>query len=155
MAVMTYDNLVHRGAEHMILAKIVTGIKTDAGEIKWLLYDTCLETTTADNIPGGLKSIAHTEDGMTVVTEIYPMIAGRDSMAWEGGAIVRIHCEGAHGLEVRFGCGDMSFMHFSPNEKIPVKRLTVKTVMQSWKTGMRSSHRKTGQSFCMPKALTG
>ncbi|MHB1153871.1 MAG: hypothetical protein ACYCWE_17115 [Eubacteriales bacterium] len=118
MAVMTYDNLVHRGAEHMILAKIVTGIKDNVGKIKWLLYDTCLETTTADNIPGGLKSSAHTEDGLTVVTEIYPMIAGRDSMAWEGGAVVRIRCKGAHGLAVKFGCGDMSFMHFSPNEKM-------------------------------------
>jgi hypothetical protein len=55
---------------------------------------------------------------MTVVTEIYPMIAGRQSMAWEGGAIVRIHCKGARGLSVRFGCGDISFMHFSPNEKM-------------------------------------
>lgn len=118
MAVMTYDNLVHRGAEHLILAKIVTGIITGSGEAKWLLYDTCNETTSADNIPGGLRSTARTDDGTCVVTEIYPMIAGRESVAWEGGAVVRIRAEGACGLAVKFGCGDISFMHFSPNEKM-------------------------------------
>lgn len=148
MAVMTYDNLVHRGAEHMILAKIVTGIRNAEGEISWLLYDTCLENTTADNIPGGLKSTAYLENGMTVVTEIYPMIAGREKMLWEGGAIVKIKCDSARGLAVKFGCGDMSFMHFSPNEKIAGAKIDCENGTARLDKGFAVITQKTVRSFC-------
>ena len=114
MAVMTYDNIAHRGAEHFILAKFVVGI--GIAEPVWLTYNECDDKSTADNIRGGLKSIAYTNDGIKVITEIYPLMVGRDNMEWEGAALIKVKCEAETNVWLKFGNGNISFMHFSPNK---------------------------------------
>ena len=112
MALMTYDNRVGRGAEHLVLCKLVVGIGNERSR-EWLTYEACTDETTADNIPGGLHSRAVTESGHTVFADIFPAaLPERD--AYRGAAIVHIRSD-APGLSVRFGCGGIAFMHHSPN----------------------------------------
>ncbi|MCQ2428872.1 MAG: hypothetical protein MJ192_00940 [Clostridia bacterium] len=112
MALMTYDNRVGRGAEHLVLCKLVVGIGTgDARE--WLTYEACTDETTADNIPGGLHSRTVTESGHTVFADIFPA-ALPEQDRYRGAAVVHLHSD-APGLCVRFGCGNIAFMHHSPN----------------------------------------
>lgn len=112
-AVMTYDHTCHRGAEQLLLSKFVVGIGRETP--MWLTYTECDDRTTADNIVGGLRSIAYTEDGTCITTELYPLMAGRDTMAWEGAALLKIKCDGDTGIWLKFGSGNIAFMHFSPN----------------------------------------
>lgn len=53
MALMTYDDEHHQGDHHVLLCKMVVGIGEDK---KILSYESCDESTTADNVPGGLIS---------------------------------------------------------------------------------------------------
>ncbi len=111
-ALMTYDDEVHRGAEQLLLCKLVFGAGTP---VKILDYETCGEETTADNIRGGLMSRAVCEDN-NVITEICPLILPEKKRT-RGGAVVHIRSE-KPGVFVRFGCGNVAFMHFSPNENM-------------------------------------
>ena len=109
-ALMTYDDEVHRGAEQLLLCKLVFG----AGDpVKILDYESCDEKTTADNVRGGLLSRAVCGNG-NVTVGIYPLILPEKKQT-RGGAAVVIKSE-KPGIFVRFGCGNIAFMHFSPNE---------------------------------------
>ena len=111
-ALMTYDDEVHRGAEQLLLCKLVFG----AGDpVKILDYESCDEKTTADNVRGGLVSRAICGDN-NVTVGIYPLILPEDKQT-RGGAAVVIKSE-KPGIFVRFGCGNVAFMHFSPNENM-------------------------------------
>lgn len=112
MALMTYDNRAGRGAEHLVLTKLVVGI--GQGEARQLLtYETCTDPSTADNVPGGLQSRTVTADGHQVTCEIYPAILPEED-GYFGAAAVHIVSD-APGIFVRFGCGNIAFMHDSPN----------------------------------------
>ncbi len=111
MALMTYDNRIGRGADHLVLAKFVVGI---GPERKMLTYESCDDSTTADNIPGGLESKALTLEGERVCCHLYPAILPEQD-AYRGAAILHIESD-IPGIFVRFGCGGIGFMHFSPNE---------------------------------------
>lgn len=69
MALMTYDDEHHQGDHHVLLCKMVVGIGEDK---KILSYESCDESTTADNVPGGLISRA-VMDGHNVTCELYPI----------------------------------------------------------------------------------
>ena len=112
MALMTYDNGTGRGAEHLVLAKLVGGIGQGTAR-QMLTYETCADETTADNVPGGLRSLTVTEDGHKVTCEIYPAVHP-DEDGYFGAAAVHIVSD-APGVFVRFGCGNIAFMHTSPN----------------------------------------
>lgn len=113
MALMTYDNIVHRGSEHVVLAKLVVGVGNESPT--WLTWEACTAETTADNVPGGLVSRTVLADGGSLTAELYPLMAGRAPDAWEGGAVLRISCERETGLWLKFGGGKIAFMHYSPN----------------------------------------
>lgn len=109
-ALMTYDDEVHRGAEQLLLCKLVFGADDP---VKILDYESCDEKTTADNVRGGLVSRAICGDN-NVNVGIYPLILPEDKRT-RGGAAVVIKSDNP-GIFVRFGCGNVAFMHFSPNE---------------------------------------
>lgn len=112
MALMTYDNRVGRGAEHLLLCKLVVGIG-QGNSREWLTYEACTDETTADNIPGGLRSRTVTESGHKLTVDIIPAaLPERDG--YFGAAVVHIASD-APGLSIRFGCGNIAFMHHSPN----------------------------------------
>ena len=110
MALMTYDNRVGRGGEHLLLTKLVVGIGQDR---RILSYEFCDETTTCDNVPGGLESRTVTVEGTRVTATIYPLLLDEEE-DYRGGAIVHIQSE-IPGIFLRFGCGNIAFMHHSPN----------------------------------------
>ncbi len=110
MALMTYDNRTGRGSEHLLLTKLVVGIGSDR---RILSYEFCDETTTCDNVPGGLESHAVTVEGTRVTTSIYPLLL-QEEEGYRGGAMVCIQSE-KPGIFLRFGCGNIAFMHHSPN----------------------------------------
>ncbi len=116
-ALMTYDDEVHRGAEQLLLCKLVFGAGTPPVILD---YGSCDEKTTADNIRGGLMSRAVCGDN-SVTVEIYPLILPEKKQT-RGGAAVVIKSE-KPGIFVRFGCGNIAFMHFSPNEHMRGERI--------------------------------
>ena len=115
-ALMTYDNTQARGAEHVLLAKFVMGIGEK--EPQWLTYQECTEETTADNIPGGLRGDVKPVAGQPFQVFWYPMLSDGRSPVWEGGAILHIHSETSQKFWLKFGNGNIAFMHFSPNENM-------------------------------------
>lgn len=110
MALMTYDDEHHQGDHHVLLCKMVVGIGEDK---KILSYESCDESTTADNVPGGLISRA-VMDGHNVTCELYPIRLPEEDRL-RGGAVLHIISE-IPGIFLRFGSGGLAFMHFSPNE---------------------------------------
>lgn len=112
MALMTYDDEHHQGDHHVLLCKMVVGIGEDK---KILSYESCDESTTADNVPGGLISRA-VMDGHNVTCELYPIRLPEEDRL-RGGAVLHIISE-IPGIFLRFGSGGLAFMHFSPNEHI-------------------------------------
>ena len=110
MALMTYDDEHHQGAHHVLLCKMVVGV---GEERRILSYESCDESTTADNIPGGLLSRA-VMDGKNITCELYPIMLPEEDRL-RGGAILHIVSE-IPGIFLRFGNGGLAFMHFSPNE---------------------------------------
>lgn len=114
MAYMTFDSNEHRGANHLILAKFVVGVGEE--HPVWLTYDECDDSTTCYNVPGGLFGTCHTKDGMKVETGIYPLLVGRDTEKAEGACLIKIKCHGDKKAWLKFGNGNISFMHFSPNK---------------------------------------
>lgn len=121
MAVMTYDHTQHQGANQVFLAKFIVGIEKD-GQVTWLGYEACDEGGKSDNIPGGLKGV-YTAGGHTITAEIYPQMVGRDTLGWEGGAIIRVACPTADKIWFKFGVSDMAFMHFSPNQLMTATKI--------------------------------
>lgn len=113
MAAMTYDNRTARGAEHLVLVKFVLGI---GEEKKILSYQYCTEETTANNVPGGLESKAVTLDGHTVQTGIYPVILPEEDL-YRGAFVIHVKSD-MPGVFLRFGCGNVAFMHHSPNAAV-------------------------------------
>ena len=63
MALMTYDNRAGRGAEHVVLTKLVVGIGMGMSR-QILTYETCTDSTTADNVPGGYGAGLSPRTGM-------------------------------------------------------------------------------------------
>lgn len=112
-AVMTYDNRQTRGSEHVLLTKFVIGI----GEYEpvWLTYQKCTDETTADNIPGGLLSKVKTIYNDTFQVSWYPLIM-EETENWEGAAVMHIHSDTPRKFWLKFGNGNIAFMHFSPNK---------------------------------------
>lgn len=108
-AVMTYDSVNHRGAEHLILCKLVCG---DADG--WFTFDSCGEETRCENVKGGLCSLARTPRG-DVKLGLYPLMLDEALDGWTGGAVLTFEAE-EPGLHVKLGAGGISFMHFSPNK---------------------------------------
>lgn len=108
MAVMAYDNEVHQYANHLLLAKFVIGLDGEYMEL-----EKCVQGS-ADNITGGLKGHC-LFNGEQVRAEIYPLMLDREQFAWEGGAVIFIETDSSKQLSLRFGNGDMAFMHLSPN----------------------------------------
>ncbi|MBO7406700.1 MAG: hypothetical protein J6V14_03635 [Clostridia bacterium] len=108
-ALMTYDDEVHRGAEQLNLCKLVFGTGSPP---ELLTYESCDESTACDNIRGGLLSRARC-GGAEVTVAIYPLILPHEKKT-RGGAVVHIRSS-RPGIFVRFGCGNIAFMHFSPN----------------------------------------
>lgn len=117
MALMTYDDEHHQGAHHVLLCKMVVGIGEDK---KILTYESCDESTTADNIPGGLLSRA-VMDGHAVTCELYPLLLSEEDRL-RGGAVLHIVSK-TPGIFLRFGGGGLAFMHFSPNEHMRGQRI--------------------------------
>lgn len=116
MALMTYDSDVHRGAEHLILTKFVVGVGKD--NPVWLTYDACDDRTTCDNVPGGLLSNTYTQDGNHIRIGIYPLLIGRNTTDVEGAAVITLESETDTDFWLKFGNGNFSFMHYSPNKDI-------------------------------------
>ncbi len=114
MSVTTYNNREHSPMELVQLCKIVTGL----GEtVRWLTYDACDDSTTADNIPGGLRSTAGCA-GRRVAVEMRPLLTGRERSggeraAWEGAALVEMACEGET-VWMKLGGGSRVNLHRSP-----------------------------------------
>lgn len=115
-AVMTYDHRQARGSEHILLAKFVIGI--GEAEPLWLTYPECTDETTADNIPGGLLSRVKTVNGDTFRAAWYPLLHEEDDKHWEGAALLHIHSDIPRRFWLKFGCGNIAFMHFSPNKNM-------------------------------------
>ncbi|MBE7066602.1 MAG: hypothetical protein E7385_03515 [Ruminococcaceae bacterium] len=116
-AVMTYDNNHHRGADHVLLAKFVIGL----GETSptWITYDECTPETIADNIPGGLHSQVKLENGDEPFTATWrPLLYASDTIATEGAGLLHIHSDSPRRFWLKFGNGNIAFMHFSPNENM-------------------------------------
>ena len=63
LALMTYDNRAGRGAEHVVLTKLVVGIGMGMSR-QILTYETCTDSTTADNVPGGYGAGLSPRTGM-------------------------------------------------------------------------------------------
>ena len=119
--ITTYDRRVHRGSEHIVLAKFVTGTGDDSPV--WSVYENTSEVTSADNIPGGLFSHTVLSDEREYDVELCPMIIGRDEAAFEnqsqkhlGGAVIRIVNRTGSALWLKFGGEGLAFMHYSPNK---------------------------------------
>lgn len=110
MALMTYDDEHHQGAHHVLLCKMVVGVGEDR---KILSYESCDESTTADNIPGGLFSRT-VMDGHHITCDLCPLLLPEEDRL-RGGAVLHITSE-IPGIFLRFGSGGLAFMHFSPNE---------------------------------------
>ena len=116
-AVMTYDNINARGAEHVLLAKFVIGLGENTPE--WITYDKTTADTTADNIPGGLLAKIGLENGEEPFSATWrPMICAEYTQAWEGGAVLHLHSDKPRRFWLKFGNGNIAFMHFSPNENM-------------------------------------
>jgi len=116
-AVMTYDNVHIRGAEHVLLSKFVIGLGEN--EPKWITYQECTDETTADNIPGGLCSRVTTVDGDKFEVAWYPLLFGEtDPANWEGVALLHIHSDTPRRFWLKYGNGNIAFMHFSPNQNM-------------------------------------
>lgn len=113
-AVMTYDHMQARGSEHLLLAKFVIGIGADSPQ--WLTDQECAEGTTADNIPGGLAAAVRLKDGSSFRVVWYPLLFGRENMEWEGAALLHIHSDTEKKFWLKFGSGNIAFMHLSPNK---------------------------------------
>jgi len=111
-AVAAYDQNTHRHAEHLLLVKFVVGIGEK--EPRWITYQECSEETTADNIPGGLKSRVITSNGERFEVSYYPLLLGEYSTAYEGGALLHIHSDTQLKFWLKFGNGNLVNMHFSP-----------------------------------------
>lgn len=120
-AVMTYDHTQARGAEHVLLAKFVIGV--GESEPRWLTYQECSEETTADNIPGGLRSEVKLPDGTSFQASWYPLHFGRENMLWEGAALLHIHSDAPRKFWLKFGAGNIAFMHFSPNQSMAGEKI--------------------------------
>lgn len=116
-AVMTYDNVHARGSEHVLLAKVVIGIGENGP--KWITYDECTQETTANNIPGGLSSQVKLENGDESFTVTWrPLLFAENTEAWEGAALLHIHSDNPRRFWLKFGNGNIAFMHFSPNQNM-------------------------------------
>ena len=111
---MTYDNIVHRGSEHVVLAKFQSSVW--AISFAHMAYLGSLHReATADNVPGGLFSRTVLADGGVLTAELYPSWPTAPQTPGSGGAVLRISCERETGLWLKFGGGKIAFMHYSPN----------------------------------------
>ena len=106
-------NELHGYVQEMDMLSMRDGLMPIGEDRKLLTYESCDESTTADNVPGGLFSRA-VMDGHNVTCELYPIRLPEEDRL-RGGAVLHIISE-PPGIFLRFGSGGLAFMHFSPNE---------------------------------------